>query len=171
MKKDDLEKIENSNEIKEILSASKSLYKMELSNNPPRSFDSLMNQIAQRDKSSRPWKISPWWMVAACAIGLLVGWTFPFTKSEMGEEMAMNDTICISHKQVDTLFQKNSVQVNEPVVKNQVFRSEIKQQQLSVERVDVVPELSVPTVQQPVSVRAGRSITQEDVPTHLYVCL
>lgn len=171
MKTEDLEKIETTNEIKEILSASKSLYKKELNNHPPRSFDSLMDQIAQREKPTIQWKISPWWMIAACTIGLLIGWTFPFTKTELGEKLAANDTIYITHKQVDTLFQQASVHLNEPVVKQRVHRSKTMNEQLPPQKVERITELPIPAVQKPITVSVGRSISQEEIPTHLYVCL
>lgn len=167
---EDLNNLESTNEVKEILRTSKSLYKKEASTNPPCSFDSLMDQIALRERYSIKWKNSPWWMVAACVVGLLIGWTFPFTKSGVGEKLAANDTIYITNKQVDTLFRQEHVLASKSVHKP--IRSVVsKYGKQTPERVNKIHELPTPDIQKPTSASVGRTISQEQTPTHLYVCL
>lgn len=170
MKMEDLEDLEKSNEIKGIINASKVLYDKDKKKNPPRSFDSLMDQIAQREKPSANLRVSSWWLVAACTIGLLIGWTFPFTKSEVGEKLAVNDTVYVTHKQVDTVFQQTPTVANERVQRRTQSVAYRRHDQ-TPERVNRIQELPIPEIQKPMSASRGRNISQEQTPTHLYVCL
>ena len=172
MKEDELTKLEESRDVKRILETSKALYDKDKAGNAPRSFDSLMKQIEQREQSSRRVGISPWWLVAACLIGLLIGWNFPFEDSPKSEKLAVNDTVYITEKHVDTIYQQMQVAVK--TLERKERREAVSARQMEAQTITppvMRNEMSLPDLKNICPVTSGRSLAQENFPIHLLVSL
>lgn len=179
MKDEDLKQLEESGEIKRILEISKRLYDKDKEENQPRSFHSLMQQIEQQKGSSRKTTVSPWWLAAACLIGILIGWNFPFENASKKFQLAVNDTVVITEKHTDTIYQEAQV------VRKTMEEKRMKPEKQPIRPI-VVPELlneqrglphvmmtEVPLID-PDAVRpstTGRSLSQEEFPIHLLVSM
>jgi len=172
MKEDDLNKLEESKGVKHILETSKALYDKDKAGSVPRSFDSLMQQIDQRGQTSRRVGISPWWLVAACLIGLLIGWNFPFENAPKDDKLAVNDTVVVTEKHTDTIYQQ--VQVAVKTLERKERREVVSPQTIQAQKV-VAPvmttEIPLPDPRNSRPATAGRSLSQEDFPVHLLVSL
>ncbi|WP_321519629.1 hypothetical protein [uncultured Bacteroides sp.] len=172
MKEDDLNKLEESKGVKQILETSKALYDKDKAGNAPRSFDSLMKQIDQRGQTFRKMVISPWWLVAACLIGLLIGWNFPFENASKDDKLAVNDTVVVTEKHTDTIYQQ--VQVAVKTLERKERRVVVSPQTIQAQKV-VAPvmttEIPLPDPRNSRPATAGRSLSQEDFPVHLLVSL
>lgn len=172
MKEDELTKLEESRDVKRILETSKDLYDKDKAGNAPRSFDSLIKQIEQREGASQKMAISPWWLVAACLIGLLIGWNFPFEEAPKSEKLAVNDTVVVTEKHTDTIYQQ--VQVAAKTLERKERRETVSPQIMQAQKV-VAPvmttEIPLPDPRNSRPATAGRSLSQEDFPVHLLVSL
>ena len=172
MKEDELTKLEESRDVKQILETSKALYDKDKAGNTLRSFDSLMKQIDQRGQTSRRVGISPWWLVAACLIGLLIGWNFPFENAPKDDKLAVNDTVVVTEKHTDTIYQQ--VQVAVKTLDRKERREVVSPQTMQAQKV-VAPvmttEIPLPDPRNSRPATAGRSLSQEDFPVHLLVSL
>lgn len=172
MKEDELTKLEESRDVKRILETSKALYDKDKAGNYPRSFDSLMNQIEQREGASRKMAISPWWLAAACVIGILIGWNFPFDNAPKDDKLAVNDTVVVTEKHTDTIYQQ--VQVAVKTLERKERREAVSPQTIQAQKV-VAPimttEIPLPDPRSSRPATAGRSLSQEDFPVHLLVSL
>ena len=74
MEKEDLEKLEKSQDIQRLLRLAREEYEQEKSDYPPRPFSSLARHTRREERSGRPSRrVSPWWLVAACLLGLIIG--------------------------------------------------------------------------------------------------
>jgi len=172
MKEDELTKLEESRDVKQILETSKALYDKDKAGNTLRSFDSLMKQIDQRGQTSRRVGISPWWLVAACLIGLLIGWNLPFDNAPKDDKLAVNDTVVVTEKHTDTIYQQ--VQVAVKTLDRKERREVVSPQTMQAQKV-VAPvmttEIPLPDPRNSRPATAGRSLSQEDFPVHLLVSL
>jgi len=172
MKEDELTKLEESRDVKRILETSKALYDKDKAGNAPRSFDSLIKQIEQREQTSRRVGISPWWLAAACLIGILIGWNFPFDNAPKDDKLAVNDTVVVTEKHTDTIYQQ--VQVAVKTLERKERREVVSPQIIQAQKV-VAPfmatETPLPDPRNSRPATAGRSLSQEDFPVHLLVSL
>jgi len=172
MKEDDLNRLEHSDEVKRIVDASKVLYDKDKSANTPRSFDSLMKEINRREGTPRKVAISPWWLVAACLIGVLIGWNFPFEDAPKNEKLALNDTVYITEKHTDTIYQQ--VQVERKAFQRKERREAVSARQMEAQTITppiVRNEMSLPDLKSIRPATSGRSLAQENFPIHLLVSL
>jgi len=172
MKEDDLNRLEHSDEVKRIVDASKVLYDKDKSANTPRSFDSLMKEIDRREGTPVKVGISPWWLVAACFIGLLIGWNFPFDKAPKSDKLAVNDTVYITEKHTDTIYQQ--VQVERKVLQRKEREGVAIARQVVPQTVTppaMCNEISLPDLKSIRPATSGRSLAQENFPIHLLVSL
>ncbi|WP_321439136.1 hypothetical protein [uncultured Bacteroides sp.] len=172
MKEDELTKLEESRDVKRILEASKALYDKDKAENAPRSFDSLMKQIEQREQTSRKMAISPWWLAAACLIGILIGWNFSFDNAPKDDKLAVNDTVIITEKHTDTIYQQVQVAVKklERKERREVTYPQTMQAQKVLPPV-MTSEIPLPDPRSSRPATSGRSLSQEDFPVHLLVSL
>lgn len=172
MKDEELNKLEESKEIKRILETSKSLYDKDKAKNTPRSFDSLMQQIKQKETTSPKMAISPWWLAAACLIGMLIGWNFPFDNVSKDEQLAINDTVVITEKHTDTIYQQ--VQVARKTLERKERREAVHSQTIQAQKVlppVMTAKIPLPDPRNSRPATSGRSLSQEDFPVHLLVSL
>lgn len=172
MKEDELTKLEESRDVKQILETSKAQYNKDKAGNAPRSFDSLMKQIEQREQTSRKMAISPWWLAAACLIGILIGWNFPFDNAPKDDKLAVNDTVIITERHTDTIYQQ--VQVAVKKLERKERREVVYPQTMQTQKVlppVMTTEIPLPDPRNSRPATAGRSLSQEDFPVHLLVSL
>ena len=172
MKEDDLNRLEHSDDVKRIVDTSKVLYDKDKSANTPRSFDSLMKEINRREGTPGKVVISPWWLVAACLIGVLIGWNFPFEDTPKNEELALNDTVYITEKHTDTIYRQ--VQVERKAFQRKERKEEVSARQMEAQTITppvVRNEMSLPDLKSIRPATSGRSLAQENFPIHLLVSL
>lgn len=172
MKEDELTKLEESRDVKRILETSKALYDKDKTENTPRSFDSLMKQIEQREGASRKMAISPWWLAAACLIGILIGWNFPFDNAPKDDKLAVNDTVVVTEKHTDTIYQQ--VQVAVKTLERKERREIVTARQIVPQTVTppaMCNEISLLDLKSIRPATSGRSLAQENFPIHLLVSL
>ncbi len=172
MKNEELNKLEESAEMKHLLKASKALYEKDKAENPPRSFDSLIKKIEQQERPSHRMGISPWWLAAACLVGVLIGWNFPFGNSSKDDRLAVNDTVVVTEKQTDTVYRQ--APVLQKAVERKQRKSVVHQQIVQPQTISfpvMCTEVALPSLKNPRPANAGRSLTQEDFPIHLLVSL
>ena len=93
MKSDDLERLEESQEMQQLIHAAKEQYEQEKSVHPPVSYAAFAQKLRERQKDGKmkakqelPERetfevkggkrsgISPWWLVAACLLGGIIGY-------------------------------------------------------------------------------------------------
>ena len=88
MKIDDLERLEKSQDVQQLIHFAKEQYEQEKSEHTPADFSSLMQAVRKNQKKRMRLKVSPWWLTAAC----LLGWTI--------------DTVVVIHERVDTVYRE-----------------------------------------------------------------
>lgn len=93
MKSDDLERLEESQEMQQLIHAAKEQYEQEKSVHPPVAYAAFAQNLRERQKDGKmkakqepPERetfevkggkrsgISPWWLVAACLLGGIIGY-------------------------------------------------------------------------------------------------
>lgn len=104
MRNDDLERLEESQEIRQLIRSSKEQYEQEKSEYAPAEFASLMDTIRKRQNSRMKSRISPWWLTAACLLGWIVGYGFSGGSSTQHDYLVATDTIIIIRERVDTIY-------------------------------------------------------------------
>ena len=93
MKSDDLERLEESQEMQQLIHAAKEQYEQEKSVHPPVAY-------------------APWWLVAACLLGGIIGYGISTTsdRQEAGlERLAVADTVIVVRERVDTVYREVEV--------------------------------------------------------------
>lgn len=125
MTSEELEKLEQEAGTQELIRAARSLRDKENATLSPPSFDRLSLQLAGLEgKKKNPFSRlhfsvrSPWWMTAACLIGILIGWQIPRPGGEMAALHTLYDTIRIT----DTLLRQIEIP-KAPSQKERSFRT------------------------------------------------
>ena len=115
MKSDDLERLEESQEMQQLIHAAKEQYEQEKSVHPPVAYAAFAQNLRERQKDGKmkakqepPERetfevkggkrsgISPWWLVAACLLGGIIDYGISTTsdRQEAGLEiLAVADTV------------------------------------------------------------------------------
>lgn len=111
MEKEDLEKLEKSQDIQRLLRLAREEYEQEKSDYPPRPFSSLARHMRREERSGRPTRrVSPWWLVAACLLGLIIGRATvtesPASPESGSERLAAADTVVIVRERIDTVYRE-----------------------------------------------------------------
>ena len=131
MKSDDLERLEESQEMQQLIHAAKEQYEQEKSVHPPVSYAAFAQKLRERQKDGKmkakqelPERetfevkggkrsgISPWWLVAACLLGGIIGYGISTTsdRQEAGlERLAVADTVIVVRERVDTVYREVKV--------------------------------------------------------------
>ena len=103
MKSDDLERLEESQEMQQLIHAAKEQYEQEKSVHPPVAYAAFAQNLRERQKDGKmkakqepPERetfevkggkrsgISPWWLVAACLLGGIIGYGISTTSRAGG---------------------------------------------------------------------------------------
>lgn len=107
MKKDDLERLEESQEMQRLLRFAKEQYEQEKSENAPVPFSSFKQAIHknQRTGSIKP-RVSPWWLAAACMLGWIIGYGFSGESNAQPDRLAATDTVVVVRERVDTIYRE-----------------------------------------------------------------
>jgi hypothetical protein len=110
MKSDDLEKLEESQEIQQMIRSVKEQYEREKSLCPPVPYSTLEQAIKNKSKSGRRSRISPWWLAAACLLGCVIGYGFSAVsggyKAEPDKLAVVTDTVVVVRERVDTVYRE-----------------------------------------------------------------
>ena len=131
MKSDDLERLEESQEMQQLIHAAKEQYEQEKSVHPPVSYAAFAQNLRERQKDGKmkakqepPERetfevkggkrsgFSPWWLVAACLLGGIIGYGISTTsdRQEAGlERLAVADTVIVVRERVDTVYREVEV--------------------------------------------------------------
>ena len=110
MKSDDLERLEKSQEIQQMIRSVKEQYEREKLLCPPVSYSTLEQAIKNKSKSGRRSGISPWWLAAACLLGCVIGYGFSAVsdghKAEPDKLAVVTDTVVVVCERVDTVYRE-----------------------------------------------------------------
>ena len=68
MKNDDLERLEKSQDVQQLIHFAKEQYEQEKSEHTPADFSSLMQAVRKNQKKRMRLKVSPWWLTAVVVI-------------------------------------------------------------------------------------------------------
>ena len=133
MKSDDLERLEESQEMKQLIRSAKEQYEQEKSAQPPVPYSVFARTLKERQKGKKmevkqkPFGggvlgekhkdgkrsgISPWWLVAACLLGCIIGYgvsNTPDSRETDTDRLAVTDTVIIVHERVDTVYREVKV--------------------------------------------------------------
>ena len=92
MKNDDLERLEKSQDVQQLIHFAKEQYEQEKSEHTPADFSSLMQAVRKnRKEEDETEALSPWWLTAACLLGWTIGYGFP------GGSNTQSDSDCRCH--------------------------------------------------------------------------
>lgn len=110
MKNDDLERLEESKEVQQIIRFAKEQYEQEKAEHAPADFSAMMQSIHHNRKEKKMKRgISPWWLVAACLMGCIIGYAFS-ASGEISlnetERLAVTDTVVVIRERVDTVYKE-----------------------------------------------------------------
>ena len=121
MKSDDLERLEESQEMKQLIRSAKERYEQEKSAQPPVPYSVFARTLKERQKGEKMEvkqkygkrsEISPWWLVAACLLGCIIGYgvsNTPDSRETDTDRLAVTDTVIIVHERVDTVYREVKV--------------------------------------------------------------
>ena len=171
MNEDELRNLEKTSEVQEGINISKSQYKQENAQCVPPAFNTVWDKIQEKEKSmtmppscSRKYRISPWWLIAACLAGITIGFALPRPAATSESLIAQAiDTVFITERQTDTIYCNQST----------------TNQSLSAQHAPRMNSSMSSTKNRPqkdhyfktTSPIKGESMVQEDFPTHLIVSL
>lgn len=88
MKNDDLERLEKSQDVQQLIHFAKEQYEQEKSEHTPADFSSLMQAVRKNQKKRMRLKVSPWWLTAACLLGWTIGYGFPGGSNTQSDQIA-----------------------------------------------------------------------------------
>ena len=104
MKNDDLERLEKSQDVQQLIHFAKEQYEQEKSEHTPADFSSLMQAVRKNQKKRMRLKVSPWWLTAACLLGWTIGYGFPGGSNTQSDQIAVVttviDTVVVIHERV-----------------------------------------------------------------------
>ena len=111
MKNDDLERLEKSQDVQQLIHFAKEQYEQEKSEHTPADFSSLMQAVRKNQKKRMRLKVSPWWLTAACLLGWTIGYGFPGGSNTQSDQIAVVttviDTVVVIHERVDTAYRED----------------------------------------------------------------
>jgi hypothetical protein len=90
------------NDIKDFIEQSRREYRNAGTNNPPEPFERIMDRIYEKENNHFARRYSPWWIVAASLIGVLIGFCIPSVTNNDEKLLAVADTVYITKR--DTVF-------------------------------------------------------------------
>lgn len=146
MKSDDLERLEESQEMQQLIRSAKEQYEREKSAQPPVSYSTFAQTLREKQKGEnkevkqKPFDrdmlgekqnygrrsgISPWWLVAACLLGCIIGYGFSNTSDGPEtdiDRLAVTDTVIIVRERVDTVYREVKVP-SKPLVASQASQN------------------------------------------------
>ncbi len=173
MKEEHLKNTEQSSTEERIKESLHRLYEQDKASLSRNGFDELW-------KKAQPVRrgISPWWLVAACLTGILIGKGIPFEKEKEKSLFAVTDTIRVIECRIDTVFYEKQL----PMTGNKL------QQTITPSRIPLTPDLlssqqdqnfrkkketqrTVSTTEDSCITRKGKNLVEENFPFHLHVTL
>lgn len=185
MKKEDLDKLEESKEIQRLIRYSKEQYEMEKADHPPIAFSSVMHSVRQRGKKKNGLgRISPWWLAAACLLGWIAGFALSGGNSVQPDRLAVADTIVVVHERIDTVYREVKAQVNIPIATRKVSKPSSASPEKNVKRSkhateQISPEYispllfqqtqSIPDPESDCYAANGMTVAEDNYPLHLLV--
>ncbi len=134
------------------------------------SFDELWVKIEPERPVRRG--ISPWWLAAACLIGVLIGKGIPSGETKDHGFLAVTDTIRLVERRVDTVFYEKPVSDVKDKLSVQNANSHISYSSgsnISSGKGKMIPLKSV--TEDSCIVRKGKSLAEENFPLHLIVTM
>lgn len=180
MKKDDLDQLERSQEMQQLVHFSKEQYEREKSANAPVPFSDLMQAVRKRKKDKAKSKITPWWLAAACLLGWIVGYGFSFKGGAQPDKLAVADTLIIRSERVDTItiyreVQSESLVAAENLTKAMNSKKEEAQKEKMQNAEEPViislalmqQELNLPDPENECYAANGMSVKEDNYPFHL----
>lgn len=110
MKNDDLERLEESKEVQQMIRLAKEQYEQEKAEHAPADFSAMMQSIHRNRKEAKMKRgISPWWLAAACLMGCIIGYAIS-ASGEISlnetERLAVTDTVVVIRERVDTVYKE-----------------------------------------------------------------
>ena len=100
MKNDDLERLEKSQDVQQLIHFAKEQYEQEKSEHTPADFSSLMQAVRKNQKKRMRLKVSPWWLTAACPGGSNT------QSDQIAVVTTVIDTVVVIHERVDTVYRE-----------------------------------------------------------------
>lgn len=194
MKSDDLERLEESQEMQQLIRSTKEQYEREKSLQPPipySAFAQVLEKKQQKQKSGHRRGISPWWLAAACLLGCMVGYGFSTTVSGSGKAdvniLAVTDTVIVVRERVDTVYQEIRVPSQPLVALQAVSNSEntglpkerVKKNSKAVKEVEpayisigvLQQQHNLPDPQSDCYASNGMTVADENYPFHLLMSI
>lgn len=178
MKKDDLDQLEKSQEIQQIVRFSKEQYEREKLANAPVPFSDLMQAVRKSKKDKPKSKIAPWWLAAACLLGWIVGYGFSGKSVMQSDKLAVTDTLIIMHERVDTIYREVRIE-SLVAVESSTEKINPKKEAAHKERTPdtvepifsspalILQELNLPDPESECYAANGMSVNENDYPLHL----
>jgi hypothetical protein len=110
MKSDDLERLEELQEMQQLIRSAKEQYEREKLLCPPVSYSTFKQVIKNKSKSGKRSGISPWWLAAACLLGCVIGYGLSAVsgghKAEPDKLAVVTDTVVVLCERVDTVYRE-----------------------------------------------------------------
>lgn len=182
MKNDDLERLEESKEVQRLIHSAKKQYEHEKAEHSPVPFSSVMQSIRKKQGHKKVFRISPWWLTAACLLGWIIGYGFSGGKeSQPDNVLAVTDTVIVIHERIDTVYREVKQQpmktliatqnVVEPTLSKKVITPSRKAKN-QVEPDFITPELlrqqmSMPDPESDCYAANGMTVAEDNYPIHL----
>lgn len=182
MKNDDLERLEESQEMQQLIRLTKEQYKQEKAKHTPTPFSSVMQTIREKQNHKRSLRISPWWLTAACLLGCVIGYGISSGSEIQPEKLAVTDTVVVIHERVDTIYREvkprpliaaKSVSKPTPTEKP-VIRTVKTTEKTEVDFVSpgfMQPQLNMPDPESDCYAANGMSIAEDNYPLHLLMAV
>lgn len=191
MKNDDLERLEESKEVQQMIRFAKEQYEKEKAEHAPADFSDIMQSIhCNRKEAKMKRGISPWWLVAACLMGCVIGYAFS-ASGEISfnetERLAVTDTVVVIRERVDTVYkevkpqvliaQKSSSATTKPVTpKPSTTHGQTATHEQTAAPVNISPEfmqqqMSMPDPDSECYAANGMTVAEDNYPLHLLVTI
>lgn len=197
MKNDDLERLEESKEVQQMIRFAKEQYEKEKAEHAPADFSAMMQSIHNNRKEAKMKRgISPWWLVAACLMGCVIGYAFS-ASGEISlnetERLAVTDTVVVIRERVDTVYkevkpkvliaQKSSSETAKPVTPKPstthgqtATHGKTTAPKQTVPPVNISPEfmqqqMSMPDPDSECYAANGMTVADDNYPLHLLVTI
>ncbi len=168
MKSDDLERLEESQEIQQLIRSAKEQYEREKSLRPPVSYSTFKQVIKNKPKSGKRPGISPWWLAAACLLGCVIGYGFSAAsggyKAEPEKLAVVTDTVVVVRERVDTVY-RELPKKREHVTQNRKVVKEAAPSFISIEFLQ--QQQNLPDPDSECYAANGMTIAEGNYPLHL----
>lgn len=191
MKNDDLERLEKSKEVQQLIRFAKEQYEKEKAEHGPADFSAMMQSIHHNRKEAKMKRgISPWWLAAACLMGCIIGYAFSASgeiSPNKTERLAVTDTVVVIRERVDTVYkevkpkvliaQKKSSATAKPVTpKPSTTDGQTTTPKQTAAPVNISPEfmqqqMSMPDPDSECYAANGMTVADDNYPLHLLVTI